>query len=104
MRLLLRLEYERKSGAIFWTIIFFHLPNAIGQVRYDTALLGIPVLTGRRERPGKYGDKFTPEVVVTLPKTRERIFLYGKWQWVHYRSAVCLVGFVKGRKVRAIWM
>lgn len=78
--------------------------NAIGQVRYDTALFGIPVITGKRGRPRKYGDKFTSEVVAALPVTRERIFLYGKWQWVHYRSAVCLARFMKGRKVRVIWM
>ena len=78
--------------------------NAIGQVRYDTALFGIPVFTGKRGRPRKYGDKFTPEVVAALPETRERIFLYGKWQWVRYRSAVCLARFIKGRKVRVIWM
>jgi DDE superfamily endonuclease len=78
--------------------------NAIGQVRYDTALFGIPVFTGKRGRPRKYGDKFTPEVVAALPVTRERIFLYSKWQWVHYRSAVCLARFMKGHKVRVIWM
>ncbi len=37
--------------------------QAIGQVRYDTALFGIPVLTGKRGRPRKLGDKYTAEVV-----------------------------------------
>ena len=95
------------SGYMKWPYLKYvlHLGfNAIGQVRYDTALFGIPVFTGKRGRPRKYGDKFTPEVVAALPETRERIFLYGKWQWVRYRSAVCLARFIKGRKVRVIWM
>jgi hypothetical protein len=78
--------------------------HAIGQVRYDTALFGIPVLTGKRGRPRKLGDKYTPEVVAALPETRERVFIYGKWQWVRYRSAVCLARFMKKRKVRVVWM
>jgi hypothetical protein len=78
--------------------------NAIGQVRRDTALFGIPIVTGKRGRPRKYGDKFDAEVVAALPETREKVFLYGKWQWVRYRSALCLARFMKGRTVRAIWM
>lgn len=78
--------------------------HAIGQVRRDTALFGIPVFTGRRGRPRIYGDKYDAEVVNALPETREWVFLYGKWQWVRYRSAVCLARFMEGRKVRAIWM
>lgn len=78
--------------------------HAIGQVRYDTALFGLPVLTGKRGRPRKFGDRFTPEVVAALPQTREYVFIYGKYQWVHYRSAICLARFMKGHKVRAIWM
>jgi hypothetical protein len=27
-----------------------------------------------------------------------------KWQWVRYRSAVCLAKFMQGHKVRAVWM
>jgi len=78
--------------------------HAIGQVRYDTALFGLPVLTGKRGRPRKYGDRFTPEVVAALTETREYVFIYGKWQWVRYRSAICLARFMKGRKVRVVWM
>ncbi len=51
-----------------------------------------------------YGDQYDAEVVNALVETREKVFLYGKWQWVRYRSAVCLARFMKGRKVRAIWM
>ena len=78
--------------------------HAIGQVRRDTALFGIPVFTGRRGRPRIYGDKYDAEVVNALPETREWVFLYGKWQWVRYRSAVCLARFMEGRKIRAVWM
>ena len=78
--------------------------NAIGQVRRDTALYGIPALTGKRGRPRKYGDKFTPDVVAALPEYRKQVFLYGKKQWVRYRSAVCLAKFMQGHKVKAVWM
>ena len=78
--------------------------NAIGQVRKDTALYGIPAFTGKRGRPRKYGDKFTPDVVAVLPEIREWVYIYGKWQWVRYRSAICLAKFMAGRKVRAVWM
>lgn len=74
--------------------------HAIGQVRRDTALYGIPVLTGKRGRPRKYGNKFTPEVVSALPEHRKKVFLYGKWQWVRYCSSVCLAKFMRGLKVR----
>ena len=52
----------------------------------------------------KYGDKFTADVVAALPEHRKQVFLYGKWQWVRYRSAVCLAKFMRGHKVRAVWM
>lgn len=80
--------------------------QAIGQVRRDTALYAVPETTGKRGRgrPRKYGTKYTSEVVATLCTTKEKVFLYGKWQWVHYRSAICLARFLRGRKVRAVWM
>jgi hypothetical protein len=84
--------------------ILEHGFNAIGQVRKDTALYGIPAFTGKRGRPRKYGDKFTPDVVAALPEIREWVYIYGKWQWVRYRSAICLAKFMAGRKVRAVWM
>ncbi len=37
--------------------------QVIGQVRRDTALYSVPVATGKRGRPAKYGAKYTPEVV-----------------------------------------
>ena len=79
--------------------------HAIGQVRRDTALYGIPaLLVGRLGRRRKYGDKFTPEVVAALPEYRKQVFLYGKKQWIRYRSALCLAKFMQGYKVRAVWM
>ena len=77
--------------------------HAIGQVRKDTALYGIPIVTGKRGRPRKYGDKFTLEVVNALPVHRKRLFLYGRKQWVRYRTAVCKAKFLKGHTVRAVW-
>ncbi|MBA3006087.1 MAG: transposase [Desulfocapsa sp.] len=73
-------------------------------MRRDTALFGIPVFTGGRGRRRIYGDQYDAEVINALPEIREWLYLYGKWQWVRYRSAVCLARFMKGRKVRAIWM
>jgi len=32
------------------------------------------------------------------------VFLYGKWQWVRYRTAACLAKFLRGHRVRAMWM
>jgi len=88
------LEYVLQKG--------FH---AIGQVRKDTALYAIPIPTpGKRGRPRKFGDKYCPEVVAALPEIRERVYLYGQWQWVRYRSALCLAKFMAGHKVRAVWM
>jgi len=78
--------------------------DAIGQVRRDTALYSLPVITGKRGRPAKYGDKYTPDAVVALPEVRHWVFLYGKWQWVRYRTAVCLAKFLHGHQVRAVWM
>jgi hypothetical protein len=78
--------------------------DAIGQVRRDTALYSLPVITGKRSRPAKYGDKYTPDAVAALPEVRHWVFLYGKWQWVRYRTAVCLAKFLHGQQVRAVWM
>lgn len=78
--------------------------DTIGQVRRDTALYAVPVQHGGRGRPRKYGDKYTPELVENLQEHRINVFIYGKMQWVRYRSVVCLARFMKGRKVRAVWM
>ena len=78
--------------------------QVIGQVRRDTALYALPVATGKRGRPAKYGAKYTPDEVALLPEVRHWLFLYGNWQWVRYRSAVCLAKFLRGHRVRAVWM
>ncbi|MGD9947136.1 MAG: hypothetical protein AB7U29_01505 [Desulfobulbus sp.] len=47
----------------------------------------------------------TPRIrSVSCPEVRHWLFFYGKWQWVHYRSAVCLAKFLRGHQVRAVWM
>ena len=80
----------------------------IGQVRRDTALYALPevVVVGqrRRGRPRQYGLKYTPERVVALPEHRVRLWLYGKWQWVRYRSAVVKARFLQGQVVRVVWV
>src|SRR5512144_5397 len=80
----------------------------IGQVRRDTALYALPeVVAGgqrRRGRPRQYGLKYTPERVVALPEYRVRLWLYGKWQWVRYRSAVVKARFLKGQVVQVVWV
>lgn len=58
----------------------------------------------RRGRPRRYGLKYTPERVTTLPERRVRLWLYGKWQWLRYRSAVVKARFLKGQVVRAVWV
>lgn len=77
--------------------------HAIGQVRRDTALYDLPVRTGKRGRPAKYGQKYTSENVEELEETTEELFLYGKRQKVHYRSVRCLARFLKGHLVRVVW-
>jgi hypothetical protein len=39
-----------------------------------------------------------------LAEYRHWVFLYGKWQWVRYRTAECLAKFLRGHRVRAVWM
>lgn len=77
---------------------------AIGQVRKDTALYDLPIKTGGKGRPAKYGKKYTGEIVAELEEVREEVFLYSKKQIVRYRTAVCLAKFLKGKVVRAVWM
>jgi len=62
------------------------------------------VQQGGKGRPRKCGEKYTPEVVANLQEHRINVFIYGKMQWIRYRSVVCLARFMKGRKVRAVWM
>jgi hypothetical protein len=78
--------------------------HTIGQVRRDTALYDLPQPHRGRGRPRKYGTRYDADHVAVLREHRRQVFLYGKWQWVRYRSAVCLARFLKGRLVRAVWL
>jgi hypothetical protein len=42
--------------------------------------------------------------VVALPERRVRLWLYGKWHWVRYRSAQVKARFLKGQVVRVVWV
>ena len=76
----------------------------IGQVRRDTALYLSPEPhNGKRGRPRKYGLKLNAESVSGLPVVRQEMFLYGRKQKVHYRSAKVLAYFLGGRPVIAVW-
>lgn len=77
--------------------------HVIGQARRDTALYDIPERTGKKGRPRKYGDKYTPERIAALPETRIRITLYGKSQWIRYKSVIAKARFIRGHQVRAVW-
>lgn len=101
VRLLVDSWYMKEPLIAFVLALGFQV---IGQVRRDTALYGLPVATGKRGRPAKYGGKFTPEVVAGLPEVRHWVFLYDKWQWVRYRTSICLAKFLRGHQVRAVWM
>jgi hypothetical protein len=78
--------------------------QVIGQVRKDTALFRIPEQATRRGRPRKYGEKYTPEDIAQLPVTPVQLFIYGKLQWVRYRSVIAKARFLDGRLVRAVWV
>ena len=88
------------------TLIIYALKHGIhvtGQVRKDTALYDIPERTGKRGRPRKYGNKYTPDRIAQLTEKREFCFIYGKWQWIHYKTVIAKARFLKGEKVRAVW-
>jgi hypothetical protein len=78
--------------------------QVIGQVRKDTTLyLSPPPHNGKRGRPRKYGDKLTTEKVAGIPMVSQKLFLYGRWQTLHYRSTEALAYFLGGQPVRAVW-
>jgi len=78
--------------------------HVIGQVRKDTALFRIPKQSFKRGRPRKYGAKYTPSDIAKLPVTPVQLFIYGKLQWVRYRSVIAKARFLDGRPVRAVWV
>lgn len=79
--------------------------DVIGQVRIDTRLYDEPPTqkTGKRGRPRKYGEKYTPKRIAHLKRTEATLFLYGKVQEVRYRSKLAKARFLGGRLVRAVW-
>ena len=77
----------------------------IGQVRRDTALYEPPPpRTGKPGRPRKYGDRITKAKLKTLGQTHTELPIYGSHRTVRYRTAVCMVRFLGGRLVRAVWV
>jgi Transposase DDE domain len=78
--------------------------HVIGQVRKDTALFRVPEQRAKRGRPRKYGAKYTPSDIEKLPITPVQLFIYGKLQWVRYRSVIAKARFLDGRLVRAVWV
>ncbi len=78
--------------------------QVIGQVRKDTALFRVPELRAKRGRPRKYGTKYTPDDIAMLPAISVQLFIYGKLQWVRYRSVIAKARFLDGRPVRAVWV
>ena len=77
--------------------------DVIGQARKDTALFHTPERTGKRGRPRKYGERVTAGWIASLPEVRQQFTVYGKTQKVHYRSAIVLARFLKGKAVRVVW-
>jgi len=78
--------------------------QVIGQVRKDTALFRVPELRAKRGRPRKYGTKYTPDDIAMLPAISAQLFIYGKLQWMRYRSVIAKARFLDGRLVRAVWV
>jgi len=100
VRLLMDSWYMRGNLLAYALSLGFHI---FGQVRKDTALYMAPNQTGKRGRPRKYGEKYTPDAVRRLPVTWIKLFVYGKLRWVRYRSAVAKTRFLNGRMVVAVW-
>lgn len=101
VRLLLDSWYMR--GALLLAALKSGM-QVIGQVRKDTALFRIPKQSAKRGRPRKYGVKYTPADIEKLPITPGELFIYGKLQWVRYRSVIAKARFLDGRLVRAVWV
>ncbi len=79
--------------------------DVIGQVRHDTRLYDIPVISNKnkRGRPAKYGEQMTATRVNLMEAVETKLFLYGKEQRLRYRNKVVLARFIKGTKVHAVW-
>ncbi len=75
----------------------------IGQVRHDTALFYSPTLAEQkpRGRKRKYGRKVVGDELTIQQIETE---LYDQKQLVQYRTCICLARFLKGLKVRVVWV
>ena len=80
--------------------------HVIGQVRKDTALYAIPVIVpGKKGRKRKYGDKWTPErITKKLRQHKVYLHIYGKPQWLRYRSTIARASFLNGMEVLVVWV
>ena len=63
-----------------------------------------PPPPGKPGRPRKYGDRITKAKLKTLAQTHTELPIYGSHRTVRYRTAVCMVRFLGGRLVRAVWV
>jgi hypothetical protein len=70
--------------------------QVIGQVRKDTAIFRMPKQTTKRGRPRKYGTKYRPQDIAKRLPIRVKLFIYGKLQWVRYRSVMAKARFLRG--------
>lgn len=79
--------------------------DVIGQVRIDTRLYDKPPARkpGQRGRTRIYGEKYTPERIAHLKRTKARLKLYGKMRTIRYRSKQLKARFLNGQLVRAVW-
>ncbi|ARU54650.1 IS701 family transposase [Oleiphilus messinensis] len=78
--------------------------HVIGQVRKDTALYDVPERTGKRGRPRKYGEKYTPERVTNLEETCANVTIYGRQQSLRYRTVIAKARFLDGQLVKVVWV
>jgi hypothetical protein len=78
--------------------------QAIGQVRFNIALFDPVTKRKRTGRPPKYGKQYSATRINRLPERELEMTLYGKKQIVRYRTVVAHARFLKGQKVRAVWV
>jgi hypothetical protein len=80
--------------------------HIIGQVRKDTALFNAPEPhTGvrKRGRPRKYGQRISDSQLAALPVKQLTMRVFGEIHQVTFRWQRCLVRFLKGQPVIAVW-
>ncbi len=79
--------------------------HVIGQVRMDTRLYDEPPkrVPDRRGRPRKYGEQITKKRLTHFSKTYAILRLYGKEQYIRYRTRLVKARFIDGKQVRAVW-